>query len=46
MVTIAVITLSRKKLQERASRWLKLTGGAVMLSLGLVLILKPEWLAL
>ncbi|MGE3978978.1 MAG: glutaredoxin family protein [Nitrospira sp.] len=46
MVTIAVVTLSRRKLQERAGRWLKLTGGAVMLSLGLVLILKPEWLAL
>jgi len=46
MVTIAVITLTRRKLQERAGRWLKLTGGAVMLSLGLVLILKPEWLAL
>ncbi len=46
MVTIAVVTLTRRKLQERAGRWLKLTGGAVMLSLGLVLILKPEWLAL
>ncbi|MDF0664726.1 MAG: NrdH-redoxin [Nitrospira sp.] len=44
MVTIAVVTLSRRKLQERAGRWLKLTGGAVMLSLGLVLILKPQWL--
>lgn len=46
MVTIAVVTLSRRKLQEHAGRWLKLTGGAVMLSLGIVLILKPEWLAL
>lgn len=46
MVTIAVITLSRRKLQEHAGRWLKLISGAVMLSLGLVLILKPEWLAL
>ncbi len=46
MVTIAVVTLSRRKLQERAGRWLKLAGGAVMLSLGIVLILKPEWLAL
>lgn len=45
MVTIAVLTLSRRKLQEHAGRWLKLTGGAVMLSLGIVLILKPEWLA-
>jgi hypothetical protein len=46
MVIIAVVTLSRRKLQERAGRWLKLAGGAVMLSLGLVLILKPDWLAL
>ena len=46
MVTIAVVTLSRRKLSYYAGRWLKLTGGAVMLSLGIVLILKPEWLAL
>ena len=45
MVTIAVITLSRRKLQEHAGRWLKLIGGAVMLGLGIVLILKPQWLA-
>lgn len=46
MVTIAVVTLSRRKLQERAGRWLKLTSGAVMFGLGIVLIVKPEWLAL
>ncbi len=46
MVTIAVVTLSRKKLSYDAGRWLKLTGGVVMLSLGLLLIAKPEWLAL
>lgn len=45
MVTIAVITLSRKKLSYDAGRWLKLIGGTVMLSLGIVLILKPQWLA-
>jgi len=44
MVTIAVITLSRRKLQERAGRWLKLAGGAVMAALGTALLLKPEWL--
>ena len=44
MVTIAVITLSRKKLQERAGRWLKLTSGLVMAGLGAVLLLQPEWL--
>jgi glutaredoxin len=44
MVTIAVITLSRKKLQERTGRWLKLTSGLVMASLGIVLLLQPKWL--
>lgn len=46
MVTIAVVTLSRRKLQEDAGRWLKLTGGVVMVSLGTLLLVKPEWLAL
>lgn len=44
MVTIAVITLSRRKLQERAGRWLKLTSGLVMAGLGAVLLLRPDWL--
>ncbi len=44
MVTLAVVTLSRRRLSEAAGRWLKLTSGAVMLSLGFVLLLKPEWL--
>ncbi len=44
MVTIAVITLSRRKLQEQAGRWLKLTSGLVMASLGAVLLLQPKWL--
>ena len=44
MVTIAVVTLSRTKLQERAGRWLKLTSGVVMAGLGAVLVLQPEWL--
>ena len=44
MVTIAVVTLSRRKLQERAGRWLKLTGGLVMAGLGVVLLLQPNWL--
>lgn len=46
MVTIAVITLSRRKLSYDAGRWLKLLGGTVMVSLGMLLILKPDWLAL
>jgi glutaredoxin len=44
MVTIAVVTLSRRKLQERAGRWLKLTSGLVMAGLGVVLLLQPKWL--
>jgi uncharacterized membrane protein HdeD (DUF308 family) len=44
MVMTAVITLSQRRLQERAGQWLKLGSGAVMASLGLVLLLKPNWL--
>ncbi len=44
MVTIAVVTLSREKLQKRAGRWLKLISGLVMVSLGAVLLLHPKWL--
>lgn len=42
MVTIAVVTLSRLKLQEGAGRWLKLTSGLVMACLGVTLLLAPE----
>ena len=45
MLAIAVVTLSGRKLQERGGRWLKLLSGMVMLALGLVLLLRPEWLA-
>lgn len=44
VLVIAVATLSRFKLQERGGRWLKLLSGAVMLSLGIVLFARPEWL--
>ena len=42
MVTIAVITLSHRKLQEREGRWLKLISGLVMLGLGLLLLFAPK----
>ena len=42
MVTLAVVTLSHHKLQEREGRWLKLLGGIVMMGLGILLILVPE----
>jgi hypothetical protein len=45
MLAIAVVTLSREKLQEKGARWLKLFSGVVMLGLGLILMLRPEWLA-
>jgi glutaredoxin len=44
MVTLAVLALSSGKLGERAGRWLKLVSGMVMLMLGVVLLLKPQWL--
>ena len=42
MVTIAVVTLSHHKLQEREGRWLKLISGLVMLGLGVLLLMAPE----
>jgi len=44
MVTIVVVTLDRFKLQERAGRWLKGLSGAILGALGLILLLRPEWL--
>ncbi|MBI4528134.1 MAG: hypothetical protein HY695_30440 [Deltaproteobacteria bacterium] len=44
MLTVAVVTLSRRKFQEKGGRWLKLLSGVVMLGLGILLIVRPEWL--
>ena len=44
MLALAIVTLTRRKLQARAGRWLKLVSGAVMLGLGAVLIARPAWL--
>ncbi|MBK9606635.1 MAG: glutaredoxin family protein [Betaproteobacteria bacterium] len=44
MVAVAVIALGSGKLTERAGRWLKFISGAVMLALGGILLLRPEWL--
>ena len=46
LLTIVVVTLSHRKLQEREGRWLKLVSGTVILALGLVMIFRPEWLQL
>jgi len=45
MLAIAVVTLSRQRLQEKGGRWLKLVSGVVMLALGLILLVAPERLA-
>ncbi len=44
MVAIAVLALSSHKLTENTGRWLKLLSGVVMLALGFIMILHPEWL--
>lgn len=45
MAAIPVVTLGRRKLQDRGGRWLKLISGLVMLGLGIVLVATPGWLA-
>jgi glutaredoxin len=44
MVALSVAALSSRRLSESAGRWLKLVSGVVMLTLGAVMILRPEWL--
>lgn len=44
MVAGVVITLDKFKLQERGGRILKLVSGVVIIVLGSVMVLKPEWL--
>ncbi len=44
MVTTAVAALSSRKLSESAGRGLKTLSGAVMLALGAVMLLRPQWL--
>ena len=44
MVGVAVAALGSGKLTERAGRWLKVVSGLVMLGLGAVLLLRPQWL--
>jgi glutaredoxin len=45
MVAAAVAALGSGKLGERGGRLLKLLSGVVMLALGAVLLLRPQWLA-
>ena len=44
MVAIAVVTLNKRKLQQDEGRWLKLVSALVVITLGLLLLLAPDWL--
>ena len=44
MVTMAVMALGSHKLTADAGRWLKLLSGVVMLVLGAIILLRPQWL--
>jgi glutaredoxin len=44
LVTMAVIALGNRRLTVSAGRGLKLLSGVVMLALGTLLILRPDWL--
>ena len=44
MVTIAVVTLRKHKLQQGEGRWLKLVSGLVIIVLGALLLFAPHWL--
>jgi hypothetical protein len=41
---VAIATLGHHRLQQREARWLKLVSGAVMVALGVLLLVQPEWL--
>lgn len=41
ILTIGIITLSQRRLQEKEGRWLKLISGLVMVGLGIYLIVAP-----
>jgi len=44
MVGIAVFTMSKFKLQQRQGRWLKLVSGLVVMLLGMLLLLAPDFM--
>ena len=44
IVLAFALTLGRRKLQEREGRVLKLLSGLMMLGLGMMLLIAPEWL--
>jgi glutaredoxin len=44
LLAVIVATLSRKRLEEKQGRWLKLVSGSVILALGVVMLVRPDWL--
>lgn len=44
MLSLAVATLGGRRLDEREGRWLNGLSGALMLALGVVLVVEPDWL--
>jgi hypothetical protein len=44
MVIIAVMTLGKRRLEEKEGRWLKLVSGSLIFALGVVMLFKPELL--
>lgn len=44
MVIIAIVTLGKRRLEEKEGRWLKLVSGTLIAGIGLLMLLKPEWL--
>jgi hypothetical protein len=44
MLVIAIVTLSKRRLQEGGGRWLKLVSGVVVAALGVLLLFRPQWL--
>jgi glutaredoxin len=44
MVAVVVVTLGRQKMQEKHGRVLKLISGLAILVLGVIMLVKPEWL--
>lgn len=44
IVIVFALTLGSKKLSEKEGRLLKLLSGSMMLGLGSILLLKPEWI--
>ncbi|OQK17330.1 hypothetical protein AU255_05460 [Methyloprofundus sedimenti] len=45
IVLLFTLTMGQKKLSEQNGRLLKLLSGSMMLGLGMILLLKPEWLS-